>query len=83
MATRQSIRLSRDEIQQAFKAPMWSKKYPPILSVEQASELLQVPKHTIYQWSSEDRLRGCAKKAGKRLLFFRDRLIEKIFNEGV
>ena len=47
------------------------------------ARLLQVPKATIYDWSSRGLLRGCGRKVGKHLRLFRDRLITKIFNDGL
>lgn len=78
-----SLKLTKAEIDSAFQAPTWAERYPPILSIEQAAELLQVPKRTIYDWSSRGLLKGCARKVGKHLRFFRDRLLHKVFNEGI
>ena len=54
-----------------------------MLSVDQAARLLQVPKATIYDWSSRGLLRGCGRRAGKHLRIFRDRLLTRVFNEGL
>ena len=54
--------------------------YPPILNVKQAAELTQLPVQTLYQMSSQGRFSTCARKVGKHLRFFRDRLIQAIFN---
>lgn len=78
-----TLKLSKAEIDSAFQSPTWAERYPPILSIEQAAELLQVPKRTIYDWSSRGLLKGCARKVGKHLRFFRDRLLHKVFNEGI
>lgn len=83
MSLREGIKLSAAEVRAAFEASNWSTAYPPILSVEQAARLLQVPKATIYDWSSRGLLRGCGRRMGKHLRFFRDRLIARIFNEGL
>jgi excisionase family DNA binding protein len=56
---------------------------PVVLTVEEAAELLRMPKQTIYDWRSRGLLKGCCRKVGKRLRFFRDRLIQKAFNEGI
>lgn len=61
----------------------WATKFPPILSVEQAAELMQVPKATIYDWSSRGLLRGCSRKVGKHLRFFRDRFVRFVFEGGL
>lgn len=63
--------------------PNLASRFPPVLTTDQAAELLQVPKATLYDWSSRGLLKGCARKVGKHLRFFRDRLLLKIFNEGI
>ncbi len=40
-------------------------RFPPILNVQQAAELLQVSINTIYEWSSKGYLKGCSRKHGK------------------
>jgi excisionase family DNA binding protein len=77
------MRLSKDEINSAFSDPLWAREYPPILNVDQAARLLQVPRGTLYDWSSRGLLRGCSRRVGKHLRFFRDRLITTAFNEGL
>lgn len=84
MATsRTALKLSRHEVSDAFTVGDWVDSYPPILTVDQASNLLGVPKSTVYAWHSEGRLRGCAQRLGKHLRFFRDRLVLKLMNEGI
>ncbi len=78
-----NLKLTDKEITQAFASPTWSERFPPVLSVGQVAELLQVPVNTIYQWRSRGLLKGCCRKTGKRLLFVRDRLFKTIFNEGL
>jgi excisionase family DNA binding protein len=75
------LHLSAKEIAAAFSDPHWATRFPPILSVDQAAELLQVPKQTVYDWRSRGLLSGCCRKVGKHLRFFRDRLLLKLFNE--
>ncbi|MEI6236825.1 MAG: helix-turn-helix domain-containing protein [Planctomycetota bacterium] len=65
---------NREELESSFSG------YPPILSVDQAAALLQIPTKTIYEWSSQGRLSACARKRGKRLLILRDRFIEELFH---
>jgi excisionase family DNA binding protein len=77
------LKLTKAEIGSAFADPHWAGEFPPVLSVEQAARLLQVPKATVYDWSSRGLLRGCSRRVGKHLRFFRDRLITTIFNEGL
>ena len=54
-------------------------KFPPILNIKQAGELLQVSVNTIYEWSSKGYLRSCCRRRGKRLFFWRDRLVAELF----
>jgi len=77
------MRLSTDEISAAFADPHWAREFPPVLSVDQAARLVQVPKSTIYDWSSRGLLRGCSRRVGKHLRFFRDRLLRRVLNEGL
>jgi excisionase family DNA binding protein len=78
-----SLKLTKGEIEAPFTAGHWASRYPPVLTVEQAAELLQVPKGTLYDWSSRGLLKACARRVGKHLRFYRDRLIHRIFNEGL
>lgn len=77
------LKLTDKEISTAFSSGEWAEKYPPILTLDQAAQLLGVPKDTIYGWRSRGLLRGCCRKIGKHLRFFRDRLIKQLFNEGL
>ena len=83
MSVSTSLKLSDQEIASAFSSAHWAERFPPILNVDQAAELVGVPKGTIYTWSSQGLLRGCSRKVGRHLRFFRDRLIKRIFNEGL
>ena len=83
MANQTQLKVTREEIQQSLEPGAWSSRFPPILSVAQAAELLQVPRRTLYQWHSQGRLPRCAQRMGKHLRFFRDRLILLVLNEGV
>lgn len=69
-----------DEIAAAFANEDWQRRYPPVLTVDQAAELLQVSKKTLYDWSSRRLLTRCSRRVGRHLRFFRDRLIDVIFN---
>ena len=76
-----SLRLSDKEIASSFADPIWSERFPPVMTIDQAADLLQVPVATIYQWKSRRRLGTCCRKIGKHLRFYRDRLIKRVFNE--
>ena len=82
-ASQSGMRLSDAELAHAFSDPTWSQRFPPVLTVDQAAELLTVPKATIYDWSSRGLLQDCARRVGKYLRFFRDRLLKQIFNKGL
>jgi excisionase family DNA binding protein len=77
------LKLSKTEIAAIFADTRWATEFPPVLSVDQVARLLQVPKTTIYDWSSRRLLSGCSRRIGKHLRFFRDRLITRVFNEGL
>lgn len=77
-----SLKLTAQDVANAFADPLWAAKFPPVLTIDQAAELLQIPKQTLYDWSSRGLLRGCCRKTGKHLRFFRDKLLFLIFNEG-
>jgi excisionase family DNA binding protein len=70
--------ITAKEMAQLFNQPGWADRFPPFLTVDQAAELLQVPRGTIYDWSSRGLLDGCKAKVGKYLRLFRDRLVQKI-----
>ncbi|MCE9534601.1 MAG: helix-turn-helix domain-containing protein [Planctomycetes bacterium] len=69
------------EIANLFVDPHWAQRFPPILTPDQAAELFQIPKQTIYDWSSRGLLTGCKARVGKHLRLVRDRLIQKFFIE--
>jgi hypothetical protein len=73
------VRLSADEIINNFSSGPWAEKYPPILTIAQAAELLQVPVGTLRFWRTTGRLDGCSRRYGRVLRFYRDRLIRWFF----
>jgi len=77
-----SLKLTPREIAAACEANGVS-TIPPVLTVDEAAELLRVPKQTIYDWSARGLLQGCSRKVGKHLRLFRDRLLQRVFNEGI
>ncbi len=68
------------ELAAAFSDPEWSRRFPPVLNVDQAADLVQVSRGTIYDWSSRGLLRGCSRKIGKHLRISRDRFLQQAFN---
>jgi len=57
-------------------AALANSSLPPILNPDQAAQLLQIKRSTLYRHSSEGRY-GSAVKRGKPLRFWRDRLIQE------
>ena len=56
--------------------------YPPLLTVNQTAELVQIPKKTIYEWSSRGLLQGCSCRAGRHLRIHRDCFLTKFVSGG-
>ncbi|MEO1996455.1 MAG: helix-turn-helix domain-containing protein, partial [Planctomycetaceae bacterium] len=75
--------LSKQEIAAMFANEADRELFPPILNVEQAANLAQVPTATIYDWSSRGLLQPCRRKVGRHLRFMRDRFIDLLFNKGL
>jgi len=73
-------KLTPSELAAMFADPLWSTKFPPILSVDQSAELAQVPKETIYTWSSQGRMKGCSTRAGKYLRIFRNKFLQSLLD---
>jgi len=78
-----NFKFTAKELASLFADAQWATRFPPILNPDQAAELLQVPKQTIYDWSSRGLLDGCKAKVGKHLRLARDRLLQRVFNEGL
>jgi excisionase family DNA binding protein len=78
----ENLKLTAREIAAAFDTNA-GPAIPVILTVDEAAALLRVPKATIYDWSSRGLLKGCCRKVGKHRRFFRDRLVQKAFNDGI
>lgn len=74
-------KLTAKELAATFADPVWAARFPPILTPSQAAELLQVPKQTIYDWSSRGLLANCKTRIGKHLRLARDRLVLWAFSE--
>ena len=83
MANDDFPKLTDRELAAAFADPRWAAEFPPVLTIQQAAALLQIPLQTLYQWRSRRLLGGCSRRAGKRVLFFRDRLLKQIFEQGI
>lgn len=81
MPNDQSLKLSLHEIRAACDSG--GTPTPVVLTVDEAAALVRIPKATLYDWRSRGLLAGCCRRVGKRLLFFRDRLLLKVFNDGL
>ena len=71
--------LSASEITRAF-ADGPGQQFGPFLGLEQVAQLLQCPEGTLREWLSKGRFKRCIRKRGKRLYFWRDRVIDEFFN---
>lgn len=78
-----NLKLTKSEIAEAFADADVAARFPPVMTAAQAADLAQVPLNTLYQWRSRGLLTGCSRKVGKYVRFFRDRFIQKLFNEGL
>lgn len=74
------IKLNHNEIDKAFGSDAMRRDFPPIIDTQMAARLLCVPRKTIYAWAARGRLDGTYRRRGKKVLFWRDRLIDRIFN---
>jgi hypothetical protein len=74
------LKISTEEIVNAFADQAIAQQFPPVLNVDLAAKLLTVSPKTVYGWHGDGRLTAAVAKRGKHLLFWRDRLIDVIFN---
>ena len=74
------INLKPAEITAVFDSEELRRAFPPVLDVPRAAQLLQIAKKTLYFWIAQGRLDGAFRKRGKHHLFWRDRLIDRVFN---
>lgn len=80
MALDQGINLKPSEIAATFAAEDLRGQFPPILNLPQLAKLLQKSPKTIYLWIDKGRLDGTFRKRGKGHLFWRDRVLDRVFN---
>jgi hypothetical protein len=76
-----SLRLTDQEITQAFSDPDVAAKLPPVLSLEEAAELMRLKLGGIRDWRSRRLLSTCSVRAGREVKVFRDRFIKAVFND--
>ena len=80
--SRDKLKLNKTSVEGLELFDNWAAdKWPPVLTVDQAAELLHVSKSTLYEWHSRGRLKGCCRRRGKHLRFLRNRLIQTFFFE--
>ena len=78
-----NLGLTDREISRCFSDPAIAAKFPPVMTIAQAAELLVVPLGTVRDWRSRGLLSNCSRRVGREVRFFRDRLISQIFNNGL
>ena len=83
MSADESLKMTDREIAALFAQPVDAERFRPFLTLEEAANLLNVPVGTLRDWRSRGYLQGCCRKAGQRLIFLRDRLVRKVFVEGL
>jgi hypothetical protein len=77
-----SLKLTPAEVAKTFADPALAAKYGPILTIEEAADLVQVPAETLRGWRSRGLLDSCSRRVGKRVRIWRDRLVLWLFNEA-
>ncbi len=73
------IQLTKAEIAKAFREGNGA-QIPVILSTEQLAALVSRSPKTIYEWVALGYLDGTFRKRGNGHLFWRDRVIQALFN---
>jgi hypothetical protein len=68
------IRLSRDEVESAFRN---DDQFPPLLSLDQAARLAHLAPNTIKRLASEGYFRNSVRR-GKPIAFWRDRFVVEV-----
>ena len=77
---REMRRLSAEEIKQAFAFGK-GLEYPVVLTVRELKSLLCLRSvKTVYEWVSKGYLDNTYRKRGKSYFFWRDRVINAVFN---
>lgn len=71
--------LSLEEIRQSFEGPD-AASVAPILSIGEVAALLGRGVGTIRDWVSKGRLDGSFRRRGKHLFFWRDKVLDIVFN---
>jgi excisionase family DNA binding protein len=82
MASVNGLELTNTEVAKAFADPALAAKFGPILTIEDAAQLLQVPVETVRGWRSRGLLDACSHRVGRHVRFWRDRLVLWAFNDA-
>lgn len=72
-------RLTPAEIAEAFAGDACGQT-PVVLSPEQVAGLIGRSRKTVYDWLTKGRLEGTYRKRGKHILFWRNRVLDRIYN---
>lgn len=80
--SRPGVPLTEQDLAVALTGP-WIERFPPLLTAQQAAELLQVSINAIYHLRCEGRLDGTFTKIAGKLRFWRDRLIRRAMTKGL
>jgi hypothetical protein len=78
-----SFKLTDREIAAMFSHPVDAERFPPVMTLEEAATLLRIPAETLRDWRSRGLLTDCSRKLGKHVRFVRDRVVKKVFNDGL
>jgi len=76
-----SIKFSNAEIAAILRERNEAERFPPIFTLGQVVELLQIPQETIGAWRSRERLNGCCCKVDDHLRLNRNHPIQIVFDE--
>lgn len=75
-----SIALKPSEVHAALDSEALRDRYPPVCQKPQIAALLGISIKTLDEWMAHGRLDGTYRRRGKRVFFWRDRVVEIIFN---
>jgi hypothetical protein len=64
MDGKKGLNLTAAEIAKVFSDPVLAAKYPPILTIEEAADLLREEIETLRSWRSRGRLSSCSASGG-------------------
>jgi hypothetical protein len=56
----------------------YASKFPPLITLDQAAAIAQVPIGTIYDWSSRGRFDAFKRRVGREVRLFRDPFIRTL-----